>query len=74
MASDYFRQAGPWNRLHTLQRFVLCRTSSGSTVLSVSQEQQQIELAAMLLERASGYYHESGHGDTAGQVITKAAK
>lgn len=40
----------------------------------MSQEQQQIELAAMLLERASGYYHESGHGDTAGQVITKAAK
>ena len=40
----------------------------------VPQELQQMEQAAMLLERASGYYHESGHGDTAGQVLTKAAK
>ena len=35
---------------------------------------QQTEIAAMLLESASNYYHESGHGDTAGQVLTKAAK
>ena len=27
-----------------------------------------MEQAAMLLETASHYYHESGHGDTAGQV------
>ena len=39
-----------------------------------SQELQQVEQAAMLLERASTYYHESGNGDTAGQVLTKAAK
>ena len=38
------------------------------------QEMQQVEQAAMLLESASRYYHESGHGDTAGQVLTKAAK
>ena len=42
--------------------------------ICVPQELQQIEQAAMLLERASSYYHESGHGDTAGQVIAKAAK
>ena len=29
---------------------------------------KQVEQAAMLLETASNYYHESGHGDTAGQV------
>ena len=45
-----------------------------SPCLSLSQEMQQVEQAAMLLERASTYYHESGHGDTAGQVLTKAAK
>lgn len=28
----------------------------------------------MLLETASNYYHESGYGDTAGQIMTKAAK
>ncbi|CAI8014239.1 Gamma-soluble NSF attachment protein [Geodia barretti] len=38
------------------------------------QEMKQMEQAAMLLETASHYYHESGHGDTAGQVLTKAAK
>lgn len=38
------------------------------------QEKKEIEQAAMLLESASNYYHESGHGDTAGQVLTKAAK
>jgi hypothetical protein len=38
------------------------------------QEMKQVEQAAMLLETASNYYHESGHGDTAGQVLTKAAK
>jgi hypothetical protein len=37
-------------------------------------EMKQVEQAAMLLETASNYYHESGHGDTAGQVLTKAAK
>ena len=40
----------------------------------VWQELQHTEQAAMLLESASHYYHESGHGDTAGQVLTKAAK
>ena len=30
--------------------------------------------AADFLQRASAMYHESGHGDTAGQVLSKAAK
>ncbi len=30
--------------------------------------------AASYLQRCSAMYHESGHGDTAGQVLTKAAK
>ena len=35
---------------------------------------KNFELAADFLVRASGRYHESGQGDTAGQVLTKAAK
>lgn len=38
------------------------------------QDKKELELAANYLERASAMYHESGHGDTAGQVLTKAAK
>ena len=35
---------------------------------------QALEQAAAFLQRASTRYHESGHPDTAGQVLIKAAK
>lgn len=35
---------------------------------------KDLEQAAAFLQRASSMYHESGHGDTAGQVLSKAAK
>lgn len=35
---------------------------------------KEFDQAAKYFEKASGMYHESGHGDTAGQVLTKAAK
>lgn len=39
-----------------------------------SQDRKDLDEAAKYLERASAMYHESGHGDTAGQVLTKAGK
>jgi len=33
-----------------------------------------VEKACGYLQRSSAMYHESGHGDTAGQVLIKAAK
>ena len=44
------------------------------TSICIIQEKKEFEQAASYLERASAMYHESGHGDTAGQVLTKAAK
>lgn len=41
---------------------------------NICREMKELEEAADFLERASAKYHESGHGDTAGQVLTKAAK
>jgi hypothetical protein len=38
------------------------------------QDKKEFEQAANYLERASAMYHESGHGDTAGQVLAKAAR
>ena len=35
---------------------------------------QAVDQAAAFLQRASAKYHESGHPDTAGQVLVKAAK
>ena len=35
---------------------------------------QALEQAAAYLQQASAMYHESGHPDTAGQVLIKAAK
>lgn len=43
-------------------------------VITLTQDRKDFEQAASYLERASAMYHESGHGDTAGQVLTKAAK
>ena len=38
------------------------------------QDMQAIDQAAAFLQKASTKYHESGHPDTAGQVLIKAAK
>lgn len=38
------------------------------------QDIKDYDRAADFLQRSSAMYHESGHGDTAGQVLTKAAK
>ncbi len=38
-----------------------------------AQEQRKAEESSQLFERASAMYHESGHADTAGQVLKKAA-
>jgi len=35
---------------------------------------KDVEKACGYLQRSSAMYHESGHGDTAGQVLIKAAK
>ena len=43
-------------------------------VLLPKQDMQALEQAAAFLQKASTRYHESGHPDTAGQVLIKAAK
>lgn len=42
--------------------------------IECTQDRKDFDQAANYLKRASAMYHESGHGDTAGQVLAKAAK
>ena len=52
-----------------------CMAASGlKGIVLIAQDKKESDVAANYLERASAMYHESGHGDTAGQVLTKAAK
>ena len=50
------------------------RVKTGCDSVCCVQEMKHLEQSAEFLERASACYHESGHPDTAGQVLTKAAK